>query len=64
MLASDIPERTQTLSMAIYNTVQANNFLLAKQLAFLLTSSGFGLLFFVPRLQQKTEEKYLRSSLK
>jgi ABC-type molybdate transport system permease subunit len=49
-------ERTQTMSMAIYDAVQANNLPFANQLAFLLTSIGFGLPFCFLRLRQKTEE--------
>ncbi|MCS6993672.1 MAG: molybdate ABC transporter permease subunit [Anaerolineales bacterium] len=53
MVAGNIPGRTQTLSMAIYDAVQANDITRANELAFLLTSIGFGLLFFVLRLRQK-----------
>ena len=56
MVAGNIPGRTQTMSMAIYDAVQANNLPLANQLALLLTSIGFGLLFFVLRLRRTTEE--------
>ncbi|MBN1450748.1 MAG: molybdate ABC transporter permease subunit [Anaerolineales bacterium] len=56
MVAGNIPGRTQTLSMAIYDAVQANNLSLANQFALLLTSIGFGLIFFVLRLRQKADE--------
>lgn len=53
MVAGNIPGRTQTLSMAIYDAVQANDLNRANELALILTSIGFGLLFFVLRLRQK-----------
>jgi molybdate transport system permease protein len=53
MVAGNIPGRTQTMSMAIYDATQANNISQANQLALILTSIGFGLLFFVIRLRQK-----------
>jgi hypothetical protein len=56
MVAGNIPGRTQTLSMAIFDAVQANNLPRANELALILTSIGFGLLFFVLRVRQKTEE--------
>jgi len=55
MVAGNIPGRTQTLSMAIYDAVQANNLPRANELALILTSLGFGLLFFVLRVRKKTE---------
>jgi molybdate transport system permease protein len=56
MLAGNIPGRTQTMSMAIYDAVQSNDLARANQLALILTSVGFGLLFFVLRLRQKSEK--------
>lgn len=56
MVAGNIPGRTQTLSMAIYDAVQANNLSRANELALLLTSIGFGLLFLVLRLRQQKEK--------
>jgi molybdate transport system permease protein len=56
MVAGNIPGRTQTMSMAIYDAVQANNLSRANELALILSSIGFGLLFFVLRLRQKTDE--------
>ncbi len=53
MVAGNIPGRTQTMSMAIYDATQANNISQANQLALILTSIGFGLIFFVIRLRQK-----------
>lgn len=45
MVAGNIPGRTQTLAMAIYDAVQANNIPRANSLAILLTFIAFGLLF-------------------
>lgn len=56
MVAGNIPGKTQTMSMAIYDAAQANDILRANQLALILTSIGFGLIFLVLRLRQKTDE--------
>jgi molybdate transport system permease protein len=56
MVAGNIPGRTQTMSMAIYDAVQANNLPRANELALLLTSIGFGLIFLVLRLRKKADE--------
>lgn len=56
MVAGNIPGRTQTMSMAIYDATQANDTLRANQLALILTSIGFGLIFLVLRLRQRPEE--------
>lgn len=47
MVAGNIPGRTQTLAMAIYDAVQANDLARANSLAFLLTVIAFALLFLV-----------------
>ena len=52
MVAGNIPGRTQTLSMALYDAVQANNTLLANQLVLLLSSIAFGVLFVAMRLSK------------
>lgn len=52
MVAGNIPFKTQTMSMAIYDATQANNLPLANQLALILSSIGFGLIFVVIRLRQ------------
>jgi molybdate transport system permease protein len=57
MVAGNIPGRTQTMSMAIYDAVQANNLPLANQLALILTTIGFGLIFLVVRLRQKADKR-------
>mgnify|MGYP001263588553 CR=1 FL=1 len=44
MVAGNIPGRTQTLSMALYDAVQANNTQQANSLVFLLSSIAFGVL--------------------
>jgi molybdate transport system permease protein len=56
MVAGNIPGRTQTMSMAIYDAVQANDLVRANELALILTSLGFGLLFLVLRLRHKADE--------
>lgn len=56
MVAGNIPGRTQTMSMAIYDATQANNIPLANQLAIILTSIGFGLIFLVIQLRKRKEE--------
>ncbi len=53
MVAGNIPGRTQTLAMAIYDAVQANDLARANSLALLLTSIAFGLLFLVLRLNKR-----------
>lgn len=52
MVAGNIPGKTQTMSMAIYDAAQSNNLPLANQLALILSSIGFGLIFIVVRLRQ------------
>ncbi len=53
MVAGNIPGRTQTLAMAIYDAVQANNLAKANSLALLLTGLAFGLLFLVLWLNRR-----------
>jgi molybdate transport system permease protein len=55
MVAGNIPGRTQTMSMAIYDAVQANDLNRANELALILSALGFGLLFLVLRLRNKQE---------
>lgn len=45
MVAGNIPGRTQTLSMALYDAVQNNNTQQANELVFLLSTIAFGVLF-------------------
>lgn len=56
MVAGNIPGKTQTMSMAIYDAAQVNDVARASQLALILTSIGFGLIFLVLRLRRKTDE--------
>lgn len=56
MVAGNIPGRTQTMTMAIYDAVQANDIARANQLALMLTIVGFGLIFVVLRLKKKGDE--------
>ena len=58
MVAGNIPGKTQTMSMAIYDAAQANNLPLANQLALILSSIGFGLIFFIVRLRQNEEKDF------
>jgi len=53
MVAGNIPGRTQTLSMAVYDAVQANDINGANSLALLLTTIGFGLIFLVFWIRQR-----------
>lgn len=57
MVAGNIPGRTQTMTMAIYDAVQANNLNQANQLALILSSIGFGLLFIVIKIRQNGENE-------
>ena len=50
MVAGNIPGRTQTLSMAIYDAVQANDIAQANFLVLVLSSITFALLFLALRL--------------
>jgi molybdate transport system permease protein len=50
MVAGNIPGRTQTLSMAIYDAVQANDIAQANMLVLLLSGFTFALLFISLRL--------------
>ncbi|MCS6847956.1 MAG: molybdate ABC transporter permease subunit [Anaerolineae bacterium] len=60
MVAGNIPGRTQTLSMAVYDAVQANNLDLANQLVLLLSAITFALLFVALRLGDRTRHGDLR----
>jgi molybdate transport system permease protein len=53
MVAGNIPGRTQTLAMAIYDAVQANDLARANSLAFLLTGIAFTLLFLALRVNRR-----------
>lgn len=53
MVAGNIPGRTQTMAMAIYDAVQANRVAEANQLTLVLTVTAFGLLFLVLRITRQ-----------
>lgn len=55
MVAGNIPGRTQTLSMALYDAVQTNNSQLAGQLVLLLSAIAFAVLFVALRLSRSLE---------
>jgi molybdate transport system permease protein len=50
MVAGNIPGRTQTLSMAVYDAVQANDMATANQLVLMLSLITFALLFVAIRI--------------
>ncbi|NPV75523.1 MAG: molybdate ABC transporter permease subunit [Anaerolineae bacterium] len=52
MVAGNIPGRTRTLSMALYDAVQSNNTVEANQLVLLLTAIAFSMLFIALRLSR------------
>jgi molybdate transport system permease protein len=53
MVAGNIPGRTQTLSMAIYDAVQANDSVSANELALTMTIVALGLLFTALRISNR-----------
>lgn len=53
MIAGNIPGRTQTLAMAIYDAVQGNDMAKANSLAFLLIVIAFSLLFITLWINRK-----------
>jgi molybdate transport system permease protein len=60
MVAGNIPGRTQTLPLAIYDLVQANRMAQANGAVLLMTIVAFGLLFAVNRLERRTEGRAKR----
>ncbi|GAB4543913.1 MAG: molybdate ABC transporter permease subunit [Anaerolineae bacterium] len=54
MVAGNIPGRTQTLPLAIYDLVQANRMTEANVAVLLMTGIAFALLFTVNRLERRT----------
>ncbi len=54
MVAGSIPERTQTLPLAIYDAVQSRQYDLANQMVLLMTVLSFLALWGVRRLEQPT----------
>ncbi len=64
MVAGNIPGRTQTLPLAIYDLVQANRMGQANGAVLLMTAAAFGLLLAVNRLERRAqtrEKRYARS---
>ncbi len=55
MIAGNIPGRTQTLAMAIYDAVQANDLRSANAMVLLLSLNTFFLLFIALRLTQRSK---------
>jgi molybdate transport system permease protein len=60
MVAGNIPGRTQTLPLAIYDLVQANRMSEANGVVLLMTVIAFGLLFAVNRLGLRTSAREKR----
>lgn len=52
MIAGNIPGRTQTLPLAIYDAVQNQQYALANQMVLLMTAVGFLTLWWVRRMEQ------------
>ena len=57
MVAGNIPGRTQTLSMALYDAVQANNITRANELVLILSAIAFGVLFIALRLARSMSQR-------
>jgi molybdate transport system permease protein len=57
MVAGNIPGRTQTLPLAIYDLVQANRLAEANVAVLLMTGVAFGLLFIVNSLEHRSSER-------
>ena len=62
MVAGNIPGRTQTLPLAIYDLVQANRMAQANGAVLLMTVVAFGLLFAVNRLEQRARAREKRDA--
>jgi molybdate transport system permease protein len=58
MVAGNIPGRTQTMAMAIYDAVQRNDTASANQLTLTLTAIAFGLLFVALRVSHRALDVY------
>jgi len=57
MVAGNIPGRTQTLPLAIYDLVQANKITEANNAVLLMTAVAFGLLLLVRHLEKRADMK-------
>jgi molybdate transport system permease protein len=62
MVAGNIPGRTQTLPLAIYDLVQANRMAQANSAVLLMTAVAFGLLFAVNRLERRAMAREKRDA--
>jgi molybdate transport system permease protein len=60
MVAGNIPGRTQTLPLAIYDLVQANRMAQANGAVLLMTAVAFGLLLTVNRLERRAKAREKR----
>jgi molybdate transport system permease protein len=60
MVAGNIPGRTQTLPLAIYDSVQANRMAEANSAVLVMTAVAFILLFMVNRLEQQARSREKR----
>jgi molybdate transport system permease protein len=60
MVAGNIPGRTQTLPLAIYDLVQANRMTQANGAVLLMTAVAFGLLLTVNRLEHRAKAREKR----
>jgi molybdate transport system permease protein len=60
LVAGNIPGRTQTLPLAIYDLVQANRMAEANSAVLLMTVVAFGLLFAVNRMERRTSAREKR----
>jgi molybdate transport system permease protein len=60
MVAGNIPGRTQTLPLAIYDMVQANRMTQANAAVLLMTAVAFGLLLAVNRLERRAQAREKR----
>lgn len=60
MVAGNIPGRTQTLPLAIYDFVQSNRMPQANAAVLLMTGVAFGLLFAVNRLERRAQTREQR----
>jgi molybdate transport system permease protein len=54
MVAGDIPHRTQTVSVAIYDAVEGGHTLTAKLLVLAVSGLTIAIVYFANRLERKT----------
>jgi molybdate transport system permease protein len=62
MVAGNIPGRTQTLPLAIYDLVQANRMAQANSAVLLMTITAFGLLLAVNRLERDARHREMHDA--